>query len=640
MSSTGALLRPPRKPLWMLAFACALLAILAIGFVSYTEMSVLANSSARVQRSYDVLQTLHDLNTALSDTETNQRGFLLTQDPSYLDQYDNAIAQIRLSLGELRRLSQNEQSTQDAVGHLAQLAGAKLDEMQHAIHVIQKGEQDGALSQFARGPGRQIMEDFRRDTLELEADQRQLLDLHRRREYRARIASEGVLVSTVLLSLLFVGAATLVSRRFDERRRLLEREIAERKRAEERREALLASERAARSEAERATRLKDEFVATMSHELRTPLNAIVGWASILRHDHSPKVVAQGVEVIDRNAKLQARMVEDLLDMSRILSGKLAMELQRTDLAGVIEAAVAAVRPAADNKHVRIHTAIEPAREVNGDPGRLQQVLWNLLTNAIKFTPPDGLVTVFAREIERGGARQVEISVTDSGQGIDPKFLPHVFDRFRQADASTTRRHGGLGLGLSIVKSLVEMHQGTVDAHSPGEGQGATFIVCLPLAHSHPHPEAPSGPKTPEQTQDPSSLTGLRVLVVDDEPDARTLARRVLEERGAEVVTVGSAAEALEAVDGGSAVNVVVSDIGMPERDGYDFIRQMRAMPGSAGRVPAIALTALARDEDRKRTLQAGYQMHISKPVDPAELVTVIATLAGRGKISSTVPRYS
>ena len=633
-------LKPPRKRLWVLAFACALLAILAIGFVSFTEMSVLANSSASVQRSYDVLQTLHDLNTALTDTETNQRGFLLTLDPSYLDEYDAAMAQIRLALTELRRLTQDEQSTQDAVGHLERLADAKLTQMQHAIHAMEKGEQKGALAYLTNGPERQIMEDFRRDSLELDADQRQLLDLHRQREYRARLASEGVLVSTVLLSLLFVGAATLISRRFDERRRLLEREIAERKRAEERREALLTSERAARSEAERATRLKDEFVATMSHELRTPLNAIVGWASILRHDCNAKVVAQGVEVIDRNAKLQARMVEDLLDMSRILSGKLAMELERTDLSGVIEAAVEAVRPAADNKHVRIHTAIEPTRPVHGDPGRLQQVLWNLLTNAIKFTPSEGLVTVFAREVERDGTRYVEISVSDSGQGIDPKFLPYVFDRFRQADASTTRRHGGLGLGLSIVKSLVEMHQGTVEVQSPGEGQGATFIVCLPLAHPKTGGEISVDPKAHEPTRDLSSLVGLRVLVVDDEPDARTLARRVLEERGAVVVTVSSAAEALRAVDGDSTVSVVVSDIGMPEHDGYDFIRQMRSMPGSAGRVPAIALTALARDEDRKRTLLAGYQVHISKPVDPAELVTVIATLAGRGNISNAVPHYS
>ena len=223
-------------------------------------------------------------------------------------------------------------------------------------------------------------------------------------------------------------------------------------------------------------------------------------------------------------------------------------------------------------------------------------------------------------------------------GIDSKFLPYVFDRFRQADASTTRRHGGLGLGLSIVKSLVEMHQGAVEARSPGEGQGSTFLVYLPLLHAH-SPEMVAK-AAPEQTRDPSSLAGLCVLVVDDEPDARTLARRVLEERGAEVVTVGSAAEALEAVDGGSTINVVVSDIGMPDHDGYDFIQRMRAMPGRAGRVPAIALTALARDEDRKRTLLAGYQVHISKPVDPAELVTVIATLAGRGKGAGALPHYS
>ena len=640
MLSRRRSLQLPRRPLLILAFACALLAILAIGFVSYTEMSVLANSSARVQRSYDVLQTLHDLNTALTDTETNQRGFLLTQDTSYLDHYDAAIAQIRLALTELRRLTSSERSAEDAIGELAQLAGAKLDEMQHAIHAIQKGERHGALEQFTSGPGRQIMADFRRSTQELEADQRRLLELQRSREYRARLASEGVLVATVFLSLLFVGAATLISRRFDERRRLLEREIGERKRAEERREALLASERVARSEAERATRLKDEFVATMSHELRTPLNAIVGWASILRRDVRPESVLQGVEVIERNAKLQARMVEDLLDMSRILSGKLAMELRRTDLAGVIDAAIAGARPAADAKGVRLHAEIGPTGPVNGDAGRLQQVLWNLLTNAIKFTPANGMVTVVAREISREGTRSVEISVSDTGQGIDPRFLPFVFDRFRQADASTTRRHGGLGLGLSIVKSLVEMHQGSVEACSAGEGQGSTFIVCLPVAETHTATDLDPDRVGQEPAQDASSLAGLRVLVVDDEADARTLTRRVLEESGAEVLTVGSAAEALEAVDANCELSVVVSDIGMPEHDGYELITRMRAMPGAAARVPAVALTALARDEDRKRTLLAGYQVHISKPVDPAELVMVIATLAGRGARTTARPRYS
>jgi CheY-like chemotaxis protein len=231
-------------------------------------------------------------------------------------------------------------------------------------------------------------------------------------------------------------------------------------------------------------------------------------------------------------------------------------------------------------------------------------------------------------------------VTDTGQGIDPKFLPFVFDRFRQADASTTRRHSGLGLGLSIVKSLVELHQGSVEALSDGEGRGSTFIVRLPLAQGHINPEVAPAPPKQAPAQDTSSLAGLRVLVVDDEADARILACRVLEERGAEVVAVGSAAEALEAVDGGGELSVLVSDIGMPEHDGYELITRMRALPGSASRIPAIALTALARDEDRKRTLLAGYQVHISKPIDPAELVTVIATLAGRGNSAAAKRRYS
>ena len=300
---------------------------------------------------------------------------------------------------------------------------------------------------------------------------------------------------------------------------------------------------------------------------------------------------------------------------------------------MIDAAVAGVKPSADAKNVRLHTAVEQTRPVNGDPGRLQQVLWNLLTNAIKFTPANGLVTIFAREVERKGTRSVEISVSDSGQGIDPKFLPFVFERFRQADASTTRRHGGLGLGLSIVKSLVEMHQGTVEAQSPGEGQGSTFIVYLPLAEGHQALDVPPDCASPSSENDASPLAGLCVLVVDDEADARTLART-----GARGAWGGGRSRGLgrRSARGdrrrNHGVSVVVSDIGMPDRDGYDFIKDMRAMPGAAGRVPAIALTALARDEDRKRTLLAGYQVHISKPVDPAELVTVIAMLAGRGKM--------
>ena len=610
-----------RRVLAFLALLGVLAAILAIGFISYRELSSVANYSARVERSYELLQTLDDLVHALSDTETNQRGYLLTEDPSYLTLYDGGVAQIKLTLTELHRLSAGEPATRDAVAHLESLAGAKLDELTESIHATQSGEPARALTNV-EGKGRRLMESFRHDAADLEGMQRRLLELRRQQEREARFFSEAVLVATIVLSLLLVAAAAAISQRFDERRRMLEKEIAERKRAEEYRESLLISERAARSEAERATRLKDEFVATLSHELRTPLNAIVGWASILRRDRRNETLVQGVDVIERNAKLQAQMIEELLDMSRILSGKLLFELRQTSVVQVVDSAVAAVRPTADAKGVALTAHLAACRNVNGDSARLQQVAWNLLTNAIKFTPRGGRVDIALRE----SRDQVEIIVTDTGQGIKADFLPFVFDRFRQADASTTRRHGGLGLGLSIVKSLVELHGGSVDVSSPGEGQGSTFVVRLPACSSAlpeldiPAPAASHDHPCPQ-------LTGLRILVVDDEADARFLARRVLEESGAHVLTACSAAEALQTVDHGNALSVLVSDIGMPDQDGYDLIRQMRALPGDAGRVPAVALTALARNEDRRRALLAGYQRHVSKPVDPAELVAAVASLA-------------
>jgi signal transduction histidine kinase/CheY-like chemotaxis protein len=612
-----------RRMLALIALIGSLAAILAIGFISNAELSALANSSARVQRSYDLLQTLDDLNAALTDTETNQRGFLVTQDPAYLTQYDDAIAQIRLAMIELRRLSSDDQETRIAIDSLEALAGGKLADLQESLLHARAGARHTAVANEAQGKGKRLMEAFRRNSTALENIQRRMLEQRRQQEQQARFFSQAVLVTTIVLSLLLVGAAALISRRFDERRRLLENEIAERRRSEAYREALLVSERAARSEAERATRLKDEFVATLSHELRTPLNAIVGWASILRTDRRTDTIKQGVEVIERNAKLQAQMIEELLDMSRILSGKLLFELEKTDVADILDAAVAAVRPTADAKGVLLATRLHGCRSVNADPARLQQVIWNLLTNAIKFTSAGGRVDIELRE----NATQVELLVSDNGQGIKPEFLPFVFDRFRQADASTTRRHGGLGLGLSIVKSLVELHGGSVDVQSPGEGQGSTFFVRLPLAplQGQGVEEALVSIPAPQSEVIPE-LTGLRILVVDDEADARTLARRVLEERGAHVTTVCSAAEAMATVDDSRLPSVIISDIGMPEQDGYDLIKQMRALPGDAGRVPAVALTALARAEDRKRALSAGYQKHVSKPVDPNELVAVIVSL--------------
>jgi PAS domain S-box-containing protein len=392
------------------------------------------------------------------------------------------------------------------------------------------------------------------------------------------------------------------------------------------REHLLDAERAARSQAEKIGRIKDEFLATLSHELRTPLNAILGWSQILLGGKTGEAERErGLEVIARNARAQTQLIEDLLDMSRIVSGKVRLDTRRADLTATINAAVDSVRPAAAARGVELRLALDPhAPTVVGDPHRLQQIVWNLLTNAIKFTPRGGHVDV----VLRAAPDSVELAVADDGIGIDGDFLPHVFDRFRQADASTTREHGGLGLGLSIVRQLVEMHGGSIAAESGGRGRGATFTVRLPAAAAN---AAVEGTRGAGARREPDSgwidLRGLRVLVVDDEPDARELLRVLLSDARAEVATAGGVEQAL-AVVAEELPNVIVSDIGMPGRDGYQLMQAIRALPADkGGGTPAIALTAFARSEDRTRALQAGYQLHLSKPVDPQELLASLARLA-------------
>jgi hypothetical protein len=400
----------------------------------------------------------------------------------------------------------------------------------------------------------------------------------------------------------------------------------QREHAEERRR-LLESERAARSNAERASFLKDEFLATVSHELRTPLNAILGWAQLLRTgDDDAKTIKEGLETIERNARAQTRIIEDLLEMSRIISGKTRLDVQPTDLAAVIESAIDALRPAAEAKGVRIAKVLDPLQPISGDPARLQQVLWNLLANAIKFTPKGGRVNVVLERVNS----HLEIAVSDNGEGISPDFLPYVFDRFRQQDASQTRRHGGLGLGLSIVKNLVELHGGSVRVESAGLGCGSTFTVALPLAPLRPIDASRTHPQGGDQDGCAVGieLDGVRVLVVDDERDSLELVRRLLEECKADVVLASSAAEGLRLVRE-KRPDVIVSDIGMPEKDGLEMMRELRARPAQSAKIPAIALTAFARSEDRTRAMLAGYQVHLSKPVEPQELLAAVANLAGR-----------
>jgi PAS domain S-box-containing protein len=409
--------------------------------------------------------------------------------------------------------------------------------------------------------------------------------------------------------------------------RCFTRDVTARKLAQEQQERLLEAGRVALAEAKRVSKLKDDFLATLSHELRTPLNAILGWAEIIKEAAAePETVAEGIAVIERNVRAQARLIEDLLDMSRIVSGKLTLNVRVVTLGPFLSAAVDAVRPLAEAKSIALELKIDPRTPaVRADAPRLQQVVGNLLVNAIKFTGENGRVVV---SLEPLGS-EVEIAVADNGRGIDPAFLPHVFERFRQEDSSTTRKHGGLGIGLSIVKQLVELHDGRIRVESAGLGRGATFFVTLPIAETEasehsasrsPHASDAGAEKLGE------NLKGARVLIVDDESDARELAARVLTRYGANVLLAGSTTAALQLMES-ITPDVLVSDIGMPGADGYELIRLVRQRePGRGGHVQAIALTAFARSEDRVRALRAGYQLHLAKPIEPKELAMAISVL--------------
>lgn len=397
---------------------------------------------------------------------------------------------------------------------------------------------------------------------------------------------------------------------------------------------LLMREQIIRAEAEGANRAKDEFLSILSHELRTPLNAILGWSAMLRQRTlSEDKVLRALETIERNAKSQAQLIEDILDISRIITGKLRLQVRPVNLVPVIESAIESVRLAAEAKSIRLQSRLDSqAGLLLGDANRLQQVVWNLLSNALKFTPKDGRVEIRLQRVNS----HAEITVSDTGLGISSDFLPFVFDRFRQHDSTTTRSYGGLGLGLAIVRQLVELHGGTVTVVSPGIGQGTTFTVTLP-AMIIPQPPSDPEPLNSIVERKPRveawpSLEGLQILVVDDEADALELLNTILQNNGAEVIAVASVKQALTIIETATdrSPDVLVSDIGMPDEDGYSLIRKLRQLEAQrGGKLPAIALTAYAGSDDRRQALLAGFQMHLTKPVDAAELVAVVASLTGR-----------
>jgi signal transduction histidine kinase len=409
----------------------------------------------------------------------------------------------------------------------------------------------------------------------------------------------------------------------------LQQEVAERKLAEEERAQMLIREQAARAEAEQANRTKDEFLATLSHELRTPLTAILGWSHLLQTKTlDQENMERALETIERNARSQSQLIDDLLDVSRIITGKLRIDMRPVELISIIEATIDSMRPTAQAKSINFEVTYDKtASHVSGDSSRLQQVVWNLFSNAVKFTPEGGRVNV---SLERSG-EHAQIAISDTGQGIDPRFLPFIFDRFRQADGSTTRKYGGLGLGLAIVRHLVELHGGTINVRSEGVDRGATFTVRLPLKTDSGGLEVGTELSSIQSKGGDYSihcapiLDGLRILVVDDEADTRELIAAVLSQCGAKVKSVGSAAEALVTLQGWMA-DLIVSDIGMPEEDGYSLIRKVRQLGSHYSQIPAIALTAYAGIEDQTRVLSAGFQLHIAKPVVPDELITKIANI--------------
>lgn len=408
-------------------------------------------------------------------------------------------------------------------------------------------------------------------------------------------------------------------------------DVTSRKAAEDDRAALLIRERDARKHAEEADRLKDEFLATLSHELRTPLTSILGWASMIRSgDVEGSNATRAVETIERNARSQARLIDDLLDVSRIITGNLRLDLHPLNLAPIVEAAIDALRPTADVKGIQIRAETSGDCLVKGDANRLRQVIWNLLSNSIKFTQRGGMVTIDLRCV----GSTVRLKVADTGEGISPEFLPYVFDRFRQAEGSISRKQGGLGLGLAVVRHLVELHGGSISAESAGPGQGALFTVELPLAEERRDPaRAEERRREVERRHSRKGsirLDGIHVLLVEDDDDSRKLIGTMLKRYGARVTSTKSAAEALQ-VFANDLPDILISDIGMPDEDGYEFIRKLRELPPEkGGRTPAIALTGYASRKDRERALAAGYHQHMAKPIEQADMIAAIAALIGRG----------
>ena len=610
----------------------ALLLLLAFdaGMSLHTQVQLRA-SQARIVEVAGIRIELRALLAAYVDAETGARGFLLTGEEPYLQPYDAALATLARSDLRIKSLLEPEKELAELRGRIETLGSQKMDSLERLIAERRTHGPESSMATLRQSRGKGLMDDIRALAAKLDAElaatmKGLLADAERRLAFTTSVYfSTSVIVAAALIGIFF-----LTRRHFAERETLA---VAQRV-SHARVESLLASERAAHSEATHANKLKDEFLAVVSHELRTPLNAILGWTTLLREGaENAQELKEGLDTIDRNAHAQARLIDDLLDVSRIISGKVRLRISEVDLRALALAVVDGLRPAADARGVKIALlASKEAAEVLGDPDRLEQVLWNLVNNAIKFTPRAGSVEI---SIERAGS-SVALEVRDTGQGIRADFLPRIFDRFAQQDASTTRGQSGLGLGLSITRHLVELHGGSITARSAGEGLGATFHVEIPMIAVRELREQldgrPTG-RTPLPTManavlPNARLDGIRILAVDDQADTLAVIHRVFTRAGADVRTALNVAAALAILREWEPA-CIVSDIGMPERDGYSFMRELRDLPSPLRNVPTVALTAFARDSDRALALEAGFTDHLSKPVNTVALLQKVAMLTHR-----------
>jgi len=608
-----------RKGLVTLGFG-ALAVIWALNFWVERQAFVrLERAQKAVSRLEDTRAELLRLANTYTDTETGQRGYLLTGEEKYLSPYLEARARLQSLVTNLVSTLGSDPDLQA----LLQSGQAKLDELQRTIDLAQAGRPDAALAVVRTDLGKRLMDAIRqaegRLQTMLRANAAHILQEarhHKRRAEQMAWLTQGLMGGALLACYLVI--------RWIWRER--EKMLATEREAKHTTERALAAERAAHSEAARASRLKDEFLGIVSHELRTPLSAILNWTTLLRSRiNEDREFQEGLRTIERNARAQARLVEDLLDISRISSGKVRLRIETVNLQHVTESVIASLRPSVQAKGIRLETVWGAgSSDVSGDADRLQQVVWNLVSNAVKFTPSGGTVRVSLARLESW----VELSVQDTGQGIKEEFLPRIFEHFSQQDGSTTRHNPGLGLGLAITRHLVELHGGSIRAESPGQNQGATFRVRFPAVTAPALERQSEGDGVAKRpATDRTNLSGTRVLAIDDQPDACEAYARLLGRIGAEVRTAESVATALEILSDWKP-DVILCDIGMPGQDGYSFIQALRARPETEGRrIPALALTAFARSDDRRRALDAGFDGYLTKPVDLHALTRRVAELA-------------